>query len=1076
MKSRTAEKTVELLMTRFNKNPESLVFSRLADEYRKDGNFLKAIEICTSGLHAHPGYVTGRIVLSLCYIEQGNYPAAIQELISILSQDRRNQNAMKMLADLYNRQGKTSVAGDLYNLINIMDPGNKSVELVAKQFQFSGETDIYSILGLTLPEAALPPANRGFDSAPQDMNKTFVESEHTSFEDAQTMSISNDFDAQFGLNDEQNRSISPDEIGSRMDELFGDSSSGIPDQSEEIINDDNMMSEELGVNDQISGDDISNRMNALFSEDATVNTGEEITSDNLLSNPDDSGIVSGDDFSMKLGMLDGTIPLENDSDDLQIEHLSGDVGAEVNEQIDSIFGSDENTLTPDFGASLSLDIPDSQEELLTGKDLDDHFDKIMPDLKDDMIPNMSNETLLQEAPESSVADENGITGNDFMAHMDSITGEKSSDENMPGIELDASEISSDSDLLIDNEDPLQGISPEDGTISLKEPDELILDNMSGYMGNDEEIASTPEQFDRLATDTDTPEHAGAPATSAGISGDDFSDHLDMIFGSKDKSEGQTIYDKISNDYDTESRNELQNPDSTVSDTGLCGDDVSDRIDLLNPDFKESDVSQKGIAGALPEGNERDNESGNVLPDVLYNNQSGSGEFAQNTDNDVSIPDNGMISPFINTEFEETMQIDRSFIESVQLDGKTDIPESAIPEEKEADDNKEDESLTVSLNGLSGFDIENETIQMDKSELDLFSVNQKESLPDNAPEKEFDDLDLNGINDLLTIDLDNPVSEQSEEINTEVDERELSEMDILTSESASMQGVTGQDVIEKMDELFPFAESVGNEADIIENSSLPDMHPENGTDEPLAEENDNTVINLQKGLSDTQMLSGNDVENRMDELFNNASVDSVNKNYQNAEEELEIEDVLNGTDSSFNLNELENEIEISDEQKVSFQDESDQLMFATDEIHESASSDQEKEEEIQTAGKESDSSSNEPDEKVKSYSIPDHVLTPTLADIYFQQGQYQLALQIYSRLLEKNPDSILIQERLEEIRQQILTNENVQTSQQSATASQSESLESGTVSTKSVKSRKKTVDSEKPLAGVRIRKNKKSSKK
>ena len=39
---------------------------------------------------------------------------------------------------------------------------------------------------------------------------------------------------------------------------------------------------------------------------------------------------------------------------------------------------------------------------------------------------------------------------------------------------------------------------------------------------------------------------------------------------------------------------------------------------------------------------------------------------------------------------------------------------------------------------------------------------------------------------------------------------------------------------------------------------------------------------------------------------------------------------------------------------------------------------------------------------QTYSIPDHVLTPTLADIYYQQGQPRLALEIYRRLLEAIP--------------------------------------------------------------------------
>ena len=56
-----------------------------------------------------------------------------------------------------------------------------------------------------------------------------------------------------------------------------------------------------------------------------------------------------------------------------------------------------------------------------------------------------------------------------------------------------------------------------------------------------------------------------------------------------------------------------------------------------------------------------------------------------------------------------------------------------------------------------------------------------------------------------------------------------------------------------------------------------------------------------------------------------------------------------------------------------------------------------------------------DDDDRLYSIPDHVLTPTLADIYFQQGQPNLAVQIYSRLLERDPDNDKIARRLDEIK-------------------------------------------------------------
>jgi hypothetical protein len=52
------------------------------------------------------------------------------------------------------------------------------------------------------------------------------------------------------------------------------------------------------------------------------------------------------------------------------------------------------------------------------------------------------------------------------------------------------------------------------------------------------------------------------------------------------------------------------------------------------------------------------------------------------------------------------------------------------------------------------------------------------------------------------------------------------------------------------------------------------------------------------------------------------------------------------------------------------------------------------------------------------NIPDHVLTPTLADIYFQQGQPRLAAHIYNRLLNRDPDNDKLRERLSIIQEAI----------------------------------------------------------
>ncbi len=49
---------------------------------------------------------------------------------------------------------------------------------------------------------------------------------------------------------------------------------------------------------------------------------------------------------------------------------------------------------------------------------------------------------------------------------------------------------------------------------------------------------------------------------------------------------------------------------------------------------------------------------------------------------------------------------------------------------------------------------------------------------------------------------------------------------------------------------------------------------------------------------------------------------------------------------------------------------------------------------------------------------DRLLTKTLADIYFQQGHFEKAYEIYNTLSEKNPSDPEIQGRLQELREKL----------------------------------------------------------
>jgi Tfp pilus assembly protein PilF len=61
------------------------------------------------GLNRYPHNTTGRILLGRCYLEQQKYNEAIESFSAVCMADRRNQMAIKMLADIFVRRVWKSV-------------------------------------------------------------------------------------------------------------------------------------------------------------------------------------------------------------------------------------------------------------------------------------------------------------------------------------------------------------------------------------------------------------------------------------------------------------------------------------------------------------------------------------------------------------------------------------------------------------------------------------------------------------------------------------------------------------------------------------------------------------------------------------------------------------------------------------------------------------------------------------------------------------------------------------------------------------------------------------------------------
>jgi tetratricopeptide (TPR) repeat protein len=105
---------IEELRRRVQKDPASIAFAQLAEEYRRAGSYEDAIAACRSGLMIHPGYLSARVTLGRALIETNELEAAQGELSYVLSQAPENLAAIRGMAEIHHRQGQLSEALTFY--------------------------------------------------------------------------------------------------------------------------------------------------------------------------------------------------------------------------------------------------------------------------------------------------------------------------------------------------------------------------------------------------------------------------------------------------------------------------------------------------------------------------------------------------------------------------------------------------------------------------------------------------------------------------------------------------------------------------------------------------------------------------------------------------------------------------------------------------------------------------------------------------------------------------------------------------------------------------------------------------
>jgi tetratricopeptide (TPR) repeat protein len=97
---------IEELQRRIQKDPASIAFAQLAEEYRRIGDHLEAIRICQAGLDQHPAYLSARVTLGRSLLELGRVEEAEAEFQRVLESAPDNVVARRALDDIQSRQGR----------------------------------------------------------------------------------------------------------------------------------------------------------------------------------------------------------------------------------------------------------------------------------------------------------------------------------------------------------------------------------------------------------------------------------------------------------------------------------------------------------------------------------------------------------------------------------------------------------------------------------------------------------------------------------------------------------------------------------------------------------------------------------------------------------------------------------------------------------------------------------------------------------------------------------------------------------------------------------------------------------
>jgi len=1095
MTTRPADKDTELMEKRYRKSPQSRLFSRLADNYRKQGNLSRAIELCLEGIQKHPDYVTGHIILGRCYFEQQNFNDAFNVFKKVCIIDRHNQIALKMLAEIFLQQNMNQKAGIIYEILNKMDPYNKSIAKLASKYPSEENTGLFETLGIDIPAEPVlwkpTPAEQQITDEQIDYDNK-VESDNFYDESSplqQSIDENQNFPADTPFENDKTVSIDGDTINQQLNMLYEENHQSLNNPFDSFTQENTsaqeinsiespITSEEvLDENADITGQDISSRIDELFSEKT-----DSFNNSTLKAMPE---IISEEESQVNdQPVLDNTSALDPSITPLNYHKQSPKPEESQEQQSDLIIEqphpfedtdpftgkniSSEFEETMQFERSFLENVIDTKETI----ENNDLSEKTEPFVNQDLIAEVSGH---QDSSDSS---EDPFDPSQILidANNDNEVSQSNSEieNSIDSISLTSTDDQQLSDPLSQTQKAAQNL--------IIDSDDVILENHTDSNLNLPEIELVNDEKSLLP---------GVEEDSPAMQNKETDSHqkIDEILDF-DKDQNTFLSVKLSE----QTQNTPASPFLGNNDNSLLPDLQEDILDRVLP---ETGSELTAGNSELQQGHEQVEKPDNFIQESPDQNNLFQDELKDFNSSDILqnidiAPDLPVLDDELNSASEQLLSLANDSESGILVDSV----ESNSPENCGKDSATQDELSVVTST----------------SENDL---NSSDDLDSNEPDKFNNDSD-----NLAIIDVDSEIEQLSVEHGDEV----LTDMDVLVSDEV-LKSVSGDDVVEKMDMLF-FDNKISSEAELVENPPVtkdadsPSVasSTEDKSDRPdqdlsiisdsesfaqiesvspsqqTASNDDISVDIVSKGSEPaddigeseqetTPIISGQDVMDRLEQFF-------PNKDLINNDSELlppdnnESEEVLTDFYNIFGYNAANaqsiEELDKLDLLEMNTPEQSDKPLSFYDEWNDICSlQDQNanetfKEKVEKSAEKSFDENisldqtpTDETDENYRPYSIPDHVLTPTLADIYFQQGQHDLAIQIYKRLLSRDPDNENLQQRLDQLLKTAadITSNNL--SQDNQTTKKAASTSSP------IKNKKNVIDN-RPLAGVRIKKRKSGS--